>query len=238
MNINYIFLGKKGSGKSTSANYVLKNLEDQGAVKFSFADPLKRTLSNFMGVDLDYFYNQTLKEKPLELNNYQKAKAVFILNYAWVSSYKRDKATIEEDLQNYYQENFSLDNYIVKLWQVYGGKYSEDLDGVNVTPRDLMVSLGTYIFRDIDPDFWIKTAEKEIKAINVPIVFDDIRFENELKVAIKGFSVVLRIENPRSFFVHENDLTEKGVKFPCPVIENSGTIDDLYKKIDVYIKNV
>lgn len=53
--------------------------------------------------------------------------------------------------------------------------------------RHLLQVLGTDCIRAIDPEFWIKAAEKNLTDPNGKYVFDDVRFPNEAGV-IKDYS--------------------------------------------------
>lgn len=54
--------GRKGSGKSE----ISSRLINDGYIKFSFADWMKQSLSDFFKIDIDYFYNQKYKEASLK----------------------------------------------------------------------------------------------------------------------------------------------------------------------------
>lgn len=57
--------GRKGSGKSELSKIHLQD----GFEKISFADFMKRSLSDFFKIELDYFYNSAYKELPLSSLN-------------------------------------------------------------------------------------------------------------------------------------------------------------------------
>ena len=51
--------GRAGAGKDTVADYLWENY---GFLKMSFADPLKRAASAMFGLNLEAFYDRTMKE--------------------------------------------------------------------------------------------------------------------------------------------------------------------------------
>jgi hypothetical protein len=54
------FLGKKGSGKDTAADFMIKN---HGFIKYVFADPLKKGLKCFFNLTDQQLYDEKLKEE-------------------------------------------------------------------------------------------------------------------------------------------------------------------------------
>jgi len=61
-----------------------------------------------------------------------------------------------------------------------GDLKEEPIDGLGVSPRYLMQTLGTEWGRDtIHPDLWLRAAERHLEIINGPVVVPDIRMGNE-----------------------------------------------------------
>lgn len=72
------------------------------------------------------------------------------------------------------------------------------------SPRELMQFFGTDFVREFDPNLWVKLAKKKIEvARQVPprgrlklnvLVFDDVRFENELELIRKYSGCIIHLE--------------------------------------------
>jgi hypothetical protein len=93
-------------------------------------------------------------------------------------------------------------------------------------PQDLIQALHAKL-REIDPDVWIKYVTRKIEMLpkDADIVIDDLRHRNDYAgVKALGFLVV-RLDPS-----NEDDL-------PYDVLlQNEGTVEDLYHKLDALIK--
>ena len=103
----------------------------------------------------------------------------------------------------------------------------------NVTPRHAMQRLGTECFRTLNPDFWIKVAERILDPYNeAPVVISDVRFENEAQfVRRRGLLIHLRRPQAQADAQHQS---EQGVFRIADdvLIENNGTVNQLYEDVD------
>jgi len=92
--------------------------------------------------------------------------------------------------------------------------------------QDLIQALHEKL-REIDPDVWVKYVLRKIEMLpkDADIVIDDLRYSNDYgAVKSLGFLVV-RLEKS-----NEDDL-------PYDVLlQNEGTVEDLYHKLDALIK--
>jgi hypothetical protein len=59
--------------------------------------------------------------------------------------------------------------------------------------RQLLQRLGTDVIRSLDPDFWVRWAERSALIIGGPIVFTDTRFPNEVEMVRRHGGVVIRV---------------------------------------------
>jgi midasin (ATPase involved in ribosome maturation) len=112
------------------------------------------------------------------------------------------------------------------------------------SPRELLQYLGTDIIRRYVPDWHIRRFLDKIKP-NEKYVNSDIRFKDEVE-AVKNLdnnSKIIYIQremknNPVSNTLHESetglDETTQGIDY-C--INNNGTLDDLYNKLEDILKN-
>jgi hypothetical protein len=98
--------------------------------------------------------------------------------------------------------------------------------------------VGTEVCRNIDPDFWIKIFEKNIvnfqptsvKALVIP----DVRFKNEVDYIRSKNGVLIKVKRDLipgvSPYQHQSEKGLDDELFDY-VVENNGTVDELYKKI-------
>ena len=104
------------------------------------------------------------------------------------------------------------------------------------SPRELYQLLGTDVARSIDVRVWIKNAEMFIKKrAGLSVVITDVRFSNEAEWIRNQGGVVIYLEsktrgiNDGTGHASENGLTGDDVDV---YIENDGTINALYEKIE------
>jgi len=93
-------------------------------------------------------------------------------------------------------------------------------------PQDLIQALHEKL-REIDPDVWIKYVTRKIETLpkDADIAIDDLRWRNDYG-AVKSLGFLVVRLNPSN----EDDL-------PYDVLlENEGTVEDLYHKLDALIK--
>jgi hypothetical protein len=180
-------LGKKNSGKTTIANYLVC---DHNFVEYAFAEPLKKISSIFGFTDTQLYGTQ------------------------------KDKATNNDDL--------------------------------NISAREFMQKFGTEICREILPsiipdmdlspfkNIWIKLMLNFVKKnSNKKICIQDIRFCNEADAVKSKQGILIKIIRKNNtddeFSTHKSEIEIDKIT-PDFIIENDGTIDDMYKKIDAIIE--
>jgi len=118
---------------------------------------------------------------------------------------------------------------------------------LKITPRSAFQIVGTDIVRDYLPtvlfgednnigkDFWIKRCDMLIKkTFNDHIIFSDVRFQNEVDYIIKNGGVVIKIvrENAKDN-THSSEEIDKITGY-THLIENNGTKQELYDKLDSF----
>lgn len=113
------------------------------------------------------------------------------------------------------------------------------LPDINLSPRQLMQSLGTEWGRAcVNPDLWIILADQiriEAWSRRQPLVITDVRFENEAHwVRTHGYLWhISRPNNPRHS-IHADHTSEQGIEYK-PLddfwIENNGTLTDLQDRV-------
>lgn len=129
--------------------------------------------------------------------------------------------------------------------QLYGNLKEEVDENWNVSPRKIYQYLGTDVFRNninniipnINQNFWIKLVTMK-HSINTNTVISDVRFQNEIDyIHSLGGIVVKLIRNNNDEEVHESEAYIKNLKGDYE-INNNGTLNDLWKEIDIFfLKN-
>lgn len=105
------------------------------------------------------------------------------------------------------------------------------LPGRPFSYRQAAQTLGTEWARNLDPDFWINLAERNVTRYlkeNTPVVITDIRFENEEKFVRKHGGVIWQIVG-RSAELGDaaGHVSEQYKPTPDLIIDNSSTLKQL-----------
>lgn len=102
--------------------------------------------------------------------------------------------------------------------------------------RKLLQDLGMAA-RKYNLEFWVNQAYQTIQDVTpelsrIPFVWTDVRFENEAEFIRKRGGIIIRIKRPGQLCDddHESELSQFQIKADYEVV-NSGTIEDLHKKI-------
>jgi hypothetical protein len=136
--------------------------------------------------------------------------------------------------------------------------WAERLNIPNLTPRYVLQQWGTEVGRRaFHDDIWIASVENQLRTIKDNIVISDCRFPNELKSIKNAGGITIRVirgNNPEwydaavqynrgnnhaksileQYNVHASEYSSVGLNYDH-YIENSGTVDDLHRKIDSII---
>jgi len=106
------------------------------------------------------------------------------------------------------------------------------------SPRHAMITLGTEWGREqIHPDLWVDTEVEHISAgwhgsrrTNGRILFDDVRFPNELTAIRRLGGSFWRVERPGlTSLDHESEQLQAPADF---TIFNDGTLEELFAQVD------
>ena len=137
-----------------------------------------------------------------------------------------------------------LSQYPVRTQDAFGevlhdfmwGEYRKDQDDTLChTPRSLLILEGS-VKRSVTSDFWVKTVVSIIKANpNNNYVITDVRYRSEMKQLKEEFDdQVKSIRVNRFADSPSDDPSERDLdNFVFDrVIENTGTLEDLYKQAD------
>ena len=112
--------------------------------------------------------------------------------------------------------------------------------------REFLQLVGTWA-RNQDPDVWIKTQFRDYEYNPCQnVFFSDVRFPNEFKALRENCFVMVRIirDIPQDFgggnILHESEvsLLSKPLEEWDYVIENNGSLEEFYEKIDEMVKDI
>lgn len=170
--------------------------------KVAFADSLKDTLSVLFGIPIEKFYERDFKE-------HFYIKGLEITNSP---DNVLDESSFIEMLS---KKDFSF------------------LKTHFITIRQLLQCFGTEIVRDLFGDaFW---AERAMKHTFDKMIITDLRFKVELEAVRKRNGLVLYIDNPNCTpeqHASESEVLEMKNNHDFDfIIENNGTLEDLFNKI-------
>ena len=102
--------------------------------------------------------------------------------------------------------------------------------------RELLQRLGTDVGRNmIDPDIWVNMAMRKAEAIVGPVVFDDVRFPNEVHAIVHARGRVWRTVRtgvgPANGHESESALDD----FLLPPVRNHRDLNNLHCHLDIKV---
>tara|TARA_Y100000310_G_C20704023_1_gene833060 strand:+ start:1502 stop:2059 length:558 start_codon:yes stop_codon:yes gene_type:complete len=103
------------------------------------------------------------------------------------------------------------------------------------SPRQIYQQLGTDVARSIDPNIWVKNAEMYInRQPGFSFVITDVRFSNEALWIRNRGGIVVYINRDQELIRDRSHASENGLSGEDVdvYIENNGTINSLYEKIE------
>jgi hypothetical protein len=117
---------------------------------------------------------------------------------------------------------------------------------MNQTPRRLMQTLGTEWARNtVDRDFWVEIARGKVerklgtywlrdRPRSMAVIFDDVRFANEVEMIRSFGGVVLKVVRPDQEIISEAAHASEQLDVEADItVVNDGTVMDLWRKIDI-----
>lgn len=156
-------------------------------------------------------------------------KALWTLNpiiaYGWVD----DSSLLETNHQTSYPIHLQriVPNYTDDaLWRSAKDSYTE--------VRRLLQVLGTEVGRDMfGEDFWVDQVLKDLDSYNQNYVITDTRFPNEYWKLVENAAVIIRINREGYAPVnnHPSETALDSFMFDHE-IDNNGTLDELFKKVE------
>jgi hypothetical protein len=211
--------GVKESGKSTSTDYILKNLSHYGATEFVLAGKLKQVCAEAFEIPLEHTTSQKYKEVPFdEPKNLTKEKIMYILEGFGRKTYQP------------FENDFDLQDKVAHV-----------LNKPLKSPREIMQIVGTELLRNVlGEDVHCNQFNLESSMLHV---ISDVRFFNEFnffhsKYGDKFIPIYIQNSNAESKVTENSHQSEKEVltlKQYCNVIENNGSFKELYEQLDKLI---
>lgn len=129
--------------------------------------------------------------------------------------------------------------------------------GRTITPRWILQQWGTEVCRrGFHDDIWIASLENKLYAAQDHVVISDCRFPNEIKAIRQAGGIVVRVvrgQDPHWFLeaichIHKGGLLPDSLPHASEwawaatefdhVIDNNGTIGELYQQIDTMITDL
>lgn len=208
--------GKLGSGKTTTANFLIRNAEEffgPGVVvkKYALADSLKSFLVEYLDIEPEKLYGtQEEKNQPTHI--------------LWenLPHYSEIKHSISQEI---IKESGYMDSDNWHSWRdEIAAAVKERLPSGPLTGREVMEQVGTEIFRRLYEDIWTLHCLKRIKKDSSTLaIIDDVRFPNEAKAIRKAGGKL----------VHLNRTTEESKR---NTHKSNVSLDD-YQGYDLFINN-
>ena len=173
----------------------------------------------------------TVADRLVEQHGYKKDSFAKSLKDAVASMFNWDRSMLEGDTKS------------SRHWREQPDKFWSKRFGKDVTPRWVLQHFGTEVMRQNMHDaIWIDSCLMRYKG--EPTVIADTRFQNELKMIQKSGGKLILVkrgelptrEEMKQKGAHTSEWDWMGWDFDV-VIENNGTKQDLYKKVDALIVN-
>jgi len=147
-----------------------------------------------------------------------------------------------------------------RAWRESADEFWSNALGTIVTPRIILQTVGTHLFRDnFHRDIWMLTIKRRLLdlAKGQNVVITDCRFPNEMDMLREMGAQIVHVyrdaTTPQWFYDYKygsltmDDLIEGGIHLSEFLwiteshhhdIENDGTIEILYSKVDTYLYNI
>ena len=165
-----------------------------------------------------------------------------------VKNYGFVEKSFADPLKRICKELFILDDY-----QIYGTQEQKEIPDTrwyDCTPRKMLQYVGTELLREnldnIMPGLgknifthhfklWYDAEIK--KNPNLRVVISDVRFQNEVDFiqSLEGFVIKLDRQSVQTDDMHPSERELQQIKTYDHLINNNGTLNDLYQKIEEFM---
>ncbi len=113
------------------------------------------------------------------------------------------------------------------------------INGLEASPRIILQWLGTQL-RSININFFVNNMDKIISSCVEKdfIIITDVRYDNEAELVKKYFGTLVKIERNIKKINSSDHSSERGIdkSFVDFIIENNGTLDNLYELVEGFIE--
>jgi dephospho-CoA kinase len=156
-----------------------------------------------------------------------------------INKYNYKKLSFASSLKDIVSVIFNWDRNLLEGITDNSRKWREEIDPwwskrlniPNLTPRYILQTIGTDVFRDcFHSQIWIASLERKLDKYD-KIVIPDCRFLNEIELIRNKGGTMIRIDrnNSHSHHISETEWTKADFDI---IIDNSGTIEELEKKLN------
>jgi len=114
----------------------------------------------------------------------------------------------------------------------------------NISPRQAFQMVGTdWVRRQFHRNFWVERMRFELMGFGPKdrVVLCDVRFENEKDLVLELGGSMWGIQRPSLRHrkdEHESEMSMDSFFASLPLLENNGSVQEFYSKIDAYINVV
>lgn len=206
------FCGFKGSGKDTSADYLIQEYLYE---KLSLAYPIKEACKGMFGFPDDHLWG------PSSMREIQDDRYEFSGKDPTDGS---PLTLVKVDLSRWWRRE-SDGEYFPK----------------NVSPRLALQVLGTEYGRRLCEDIWVNACVNHVRASsNSRWSIPDVRFKNELAAIQASGGRVVRLLRGKRESNHPSELELESIPLDAFdfVIDNQGSKEDLFSHLDIIMSSV
>ena len=133
--------------------------------------------------------------------------------------------------------------------------WAKRLDIPHLTPRWVLQNIGTDLLRNkFHTDIWVASLENKLRRSDNKIVLSDVRFQNEIQTITNLNGTLIWVKRnplPEWYDLAINPTTKKSLHFRSDIhpseydwvgsdfthiIENNGTLDELFDYVDIIIQ--
>lgn len=199
--------GNTGAGKDTVADYMCRK---HGFRAVAFADALKSDLSAMFDAPVNLFTDRSTKQVPTTCLTLDRCKSDKFVDWFIGTSAGETEA----------------------------GNMGESMMHLPRSPRWIMQTYGTDYCRSLNSPYWIDRLQHTLAEFDddAKVVISDVRFVDEAYFVKSESDLnevweVIRMNNPHH---DKNDRHASNIRLPSVdrVLFNSGTINQLWRKID------
>lgn len=213
--------GQKYAGKDTTGLHISKLTNYP---LYAFAKPLKDFCKTFFDLNYEELYDS--KKEVIRSFNLKSWKDFLISVISFQFPELLESQTEDKIIDSFYRR--------VLLPYLIGENETNQTANLLVSSRNIMQKVGTDFFRGLQPDIWLKQADKALLEYDSLIV-TDLRFDNEAQWIKNNFGLIINVL--RDLDNNDPHISEQGIdnKYVDIHIENNGTIEELENGIEMIV---